>query len=156
MALQHAREAGLVKLGQDQLNELWGPTFSFWEKWSCFWRAPVTIYLANVMVQVAITSFFTRFLTSQTEPEDHVEPFELVLASQRCAATGAVVYLTWALMCWGMRYFASTICGTELAHGATRVCGTELAYGATRVCGTELAYGATRVCGTELAYGATR
>lgn len=79
MALQHAREAGLVKLGQDQLNELWGPTFSFWEKWSCFWRAPVTIYLANVMVQVAITSFFTRFLTSQTEPEDHVEPFEVFM-----------------------------------------------------------------------------
>lgn len=43
------------------------PTFGYWEKIICFWRAPVTIYLSNVVVQVVVLVLFTQFLAASSE-----------------------------------------------------------------------------------------
>jgi len=52
------------QIGEEQLKELWHPTFSYWERLRCFWKAPVVLYLANATVQVAIAVAQTYFITT--------------------------------------------------------------------------------------------
>lgn len=52
------------KIGEEQLKELWHPTFSYWERLWCFWKSPVVLYMANATVQVLIAVTETYFLTT--------------------------------------------------------------------------------------------
>eukprot|EP00287_Rhodomonas_sp_CCMP768_P001265 CAMPEP_0196751700 /NCGR_PEP_ID=MMETSP1091-20130531/84644_1 /TAXON_ID=302021 /ORGANISM="Rhodomonas sp., Strain CCMP768" /LENGTH=61 /DNA_ID=CAMNT_0042099529 /DNA_START=12 /DNA_END=193 /DNA_ORIENTATION=- len=36
-----------ASLSTTQLNELWDPTFTWWERWVLFWSAPAVLFLAN-------------------------------------------------------------------------------------------------------------
>jgi len=38
------------KMSAEQLNELWEPTFSPYERFVCFWSSPVVLFMANSVV----------------------------------------------------------------------------------------------------------
>ena len=60
----NGEETAEQKLGEEQLRELWNPTFSYWQRMRCFWMSPVVVFLANAVVQVIFSLVFTIFVTN--------------------------------------------------------------------------------------------
>ena len=45
-------------MSDEQLRELWEPTFTFRERLYLFWHAPMVLYFSNMIVQMIVTAFF--------------------------------------------------------------------------------------------------
>jgi len=48
---------------ENLLNELWMPTFSFWSRLECFWRAPITLFYLALLYRTALVVVSIWYIT---------------------------------------------------------------------------------------------
>eukprot|EP00290_Baffinella_frigidus_P005867 CAMPEP_0180138028 /NCGR_PEP_ID=MMETSP0986-20121125/12607_1 /TAXON_ID=697907 /ORGANISM="non described non described, Strain CCMP2293" /LENGTH=531 /DNA_ID=CAMNT_0022079689 /DNA_START=1 /DNA_END=1596 /DNA_ORIENTATION=- len=65
-------------------NKLWYPTFSFLERWYCFMRAPVTVFLFHSVWYLIVAVVFTYFVVTTAQPfqEFHVSSEDRILSAK--------------------------------------------------------------------------
>lgn len=67
-------------------DDLWKPTFTSWEQYQLFWKAPIVIYWINTLFSLLITVTFTFFFLKtspilQNSDQQHapVDVYEIVI-----------------------------------------------------------------------------
>ena len=70
-----------------ELADLWDPTFSSWERFMLFWKAPIVIYICNILLAWTITIIFSYYFILyspilENPPDDKkaVGWYEIVIA----------------------------------------------------------------------------
>eukprot|EP00293_Proteomonas_sulcata_P014149 CAMPEP_0184298546 /NCGR_PEP_ID=MMETSP1049-20130417/9339_1 /TAXON_ID=77928 /ORGANISM="Proteomonas sulcata, Strain CCMP704" /LENGTH=530 /DNA_ID=CAMNT_0026608707 /DNA_START=47 /DNA_END=1639 /DNA_ORIENTATION=+ len=95
--------AAMDTMNNDDLGELWMPTFTYWERFQLFWSSPVVIFTANGMVQCLALFLFTDWVI-RTYKEDELQAFDQVFA----VFFGASVTMEFMeLFLTGLDYFTS-------------------------------------------------
>lgn len=70
----------IYKLTPDQQKALWAPTFGYYDRWKCFWAAPVTQFTLGASFFTTFVVFFTYVLTTIEEDVSEVSYVEHAVA----------------------------------------------------------------------------
>lgn len=56
----------IANMNPAALNAAWKSTFSAYERWELFWKAPVVLYLFNTLLSLAVTILFTEYFVRRS------------------------------------------------------------------------------------------
>jgi len=73
------------QMTDEQLRQLWEPTFTFKERWKLFFGAPKVLYLCNIIVQIVVTVVFSilhfqlNTMVSTPELKGQIDKMEMLI-----------------------------------------------------------------------------
>lgn len=90
-------------LSLKQKKDLWDPTFSYTERWLCFWRAPMVRFALGAIFHTSFVILFTNFITTL---KDHSTPFS-TLEGVVCVFMAGSMVMELRQVCGGLLDYCS-------------------------------------------------